>query len=95
VALGWLQLDDVVPLPRVQGLPLPTLLLVGGLLAGFLLALVARPLVDLGARRRGRQARRRLGERVAEVADAEVLEPLADAREDHRRFCAAVTRAGS
>jgi hypothetical protein len=24
-----------------------------------------------------------------------VLEPLADAREDHRRFCAAVTRAGS
>jgi GTP-binding protein EngB required for normal cell division len=95
VVLGWLQLADVIPLPRVQGLPLPTLLLVCGLLAGFLLAVVARPLVDLGARRRGRSARRRLTERVGEVADAEVLEPLADAREDHRRFCASVTRAGS
>jgi putative protein kinase ArgK-like GTPase of G3E family len=95
VVLGWLQLDDVVPLPRVEGFPLPTLLLVGGLLAGFLLALVARPLVNFGARRRGRQARRRLTARVGEVADAEVLEPLAEARADHRRFCAAVTRAGS
>ncbi|MCW2698373.1 MAG: putative transporter, partial [Modestobacter sp.] len=95
VALGWLQLDDVVPLPRVQGIPLPTLLLVGGLLAGALLALVARPLVALGARRRGRAARRRLTERVQDVADIEVLGPLEGAREDHRRFCAAVTRAGS
>ena len=95
VALGWLQLDDVVPLPRVQGIPLPTLLLGGGLLAGALLALVARPLVRLGARRRGRAARRRLTERVQDVADAEVLEPLESAREDHRRFCAAVTRARS
>jgi hypothetical protein len=95
VALGWLQLADVVPLPRVQGLPLPTLLLVGGLLAGFLLALVARPLVHLGARRRGRKVRRRLTAGVGEVADAEVLEPLADARADHRRFCGAVTRAAS
>jgi hypothetical protein len=30
VALGYLRLDDVVPLPRVEGFPLPTLLLVGG-----------------------------------------------------------------
>ena len=43
VVLGFFQLDDVVPLPRVEGLPLPTLLLVGGLLAGLLLAVVARP----------------------------------------------------
>ena len=53
VVLGFFQLDDVVPLPRVQGMPLPTLLLVGGLLAGLLLAVVARPLVGLRARRRG------------------------------------------
>jgi putative protein kinase ArgK-like GTPase of G3E family len=95
VVLGWLQLDDVVPLPRVEGLPLPTLLLAGGLLAGALLALVARPLVALGARRRGRQVERRLDARIADVADEEVLEPLDASREDHRRFCAAVTRAGS
>ncbi|WP_222192584.1 YfjP family GTPase [Modestobacter italicus] len=95
VGLGLLQLDDVVPLPRVEGIPLPTLLLVGGLLAGLLLALVARPLVRAGARRRARQVRRRLLDRVGEVAEAEVIEPLGEARADHARFCAAVTRAGS
>ncbi|MGY5885231.1 GTPase [Modestobacter lacusdianchii] len=95
VGLGLLQLDDVVPLPRVEGIPLPTLLLVGGLLAGLLLALVARPLVRAGARRRARQVRRRLLDRVGEVAEVEVVEPLGEARADHARFCAAVTRAGS
>ncbi|TWH75546.1 50S ribosome-binding GTPase [Modestobacter roseus] len=95
VGLGLLQLDDVVPLPRVEGIPLPTLLLVGGLLSGLLLALVARPLVRAGARRRGRLARRRLLDRVAEVADDEVLGPLGEARADHDRFCAAVGRAGA
>jgi energy-coupling factor transporter ATP-binding protein EcfA2 len=59
VLLGLLQLDDVLPLPRVEGIPLPTLLLAAGLLAGFLLALVSRPLVGLRARRRGRAAARR------------------------------------
>src|SRR3712207_9412676 len=56
VGLGFFQLDDVVPLPRVEGIPLPTLLLVGGLLAGALLALVARPLVGLRGRRRAGRA---------------------------------------
>jgi energy-coupling factor transporter ATP-binding protein EcfA2 len=94
VVLGWLRLDDVVPLPRVEGLPLPTLLLAGGLLAGALLALLTRPLVRFGARRRARRARRRLLDRVADVAYDEVSAPLAEAREDHARFCAAVHRAG-
>jgi energy-coupling factor transporter ATP-binding protein EcfA2 len=95
VVLGWLQLDDVVPLPRVQGFPLPTVLLVLGLLAGLLLALIARPVVAAGARRRAGRARRRLTDRVADVAREDVLDPLAGTREDHRRFCAAVTRAAS
>ena len=95
VVLGWLQLDDVVPLPRVEGLPVPTLLLVGGLLAGALLALLVRPFVALRARRRARRARKRLDTAVAAVAQAEVLDPLAETTADHARFCAAVTRAGS
>jgi hypothetical protein len=95
VGLGLLQLDEVVPLPRVQGIPVPTLLLVGGLLAGLLLALLSRPVVHAGARRRARQVRRRLTDRVAEVADVEVLEPLTEARADHDRFCAALSRAGT
>ena len=95
VGLGLLQLADVVPLPRVEGIPVPTLLLVGGLLAGLLLALVSRPLVRAGARRRARQVRQRLIDRVAEVADTEVLAPLTRAGADHDRFCAAVSRARS
>ena len=94
VVLGWLQLGDVLPVPRTQGIPVPTLLLVGGLLAGLLLAVLARPLVTAGARRRGRAVRRRLTDRVGEVAEDEVLAPLAAVRADHRSYCAAVTRAG-
>ena len=86
VALGFFQLDDVVPLPRVQGVPLPTLLLAGGLLAGLLLALVARPLVRLRARRRGRAAERRLRTAVDAVAEDELLAPMAAVREDADRF---------
>jgi energy-coupling factor transporter ATP-binding protein EcfA2 len=93
VGLGYLQLDDVLPLPRVEGVPLPTLLLVAGLLAGLLLALLARPLVRVSARRRRRRAERRLHAAVEQVAQDEVLVPLARAREDHDRYCSAVTRA--
>ena len=93
VVLGFFQLDDVVPLPRVEGLPLPTLLLVGGLLAGALLALVARPLVGLRARRRARRAEQRLYAAVDVVAQEEVLAPMAEVREDHDRYRAAVSRA--
>ncbi len=95
VGLAYLQLDDVVPMPKVQGIPLPTLLLIGGLLAGLLLAVLARPLVRAGARARGRRAQKRLHEAVDQVARDEVLAPLEHAREDHARFCAAVHRARS
>jgi hypothetical protein len=93
VVLGFFQLDDVLPLPRVEGIPLPTLLVVGGLLAGLLLALVCRPLVALRARRRARTAERRLTAAVREVAEAEVLAPMAAVQRDAERFCAAVAAA--
>jgi GTP-binding protein EngB required for normal cell division len=94
VVLGFFQLGDVLPLPRVQGVPLPTLLLVAGLLAGALLAVLARPFVGARARRRARAARRRLEAGIAEVAVAELLGPMAEVRADARRFCGAVRRAG-
>ena len=93
VALGFFQLDDVVPLPRTHGVPVPTLLLAGGLLAGLLLGLVARPLVGLRARRRGRAAARRLRTAVDAVAEDELLGPMAAVREDADRFRAAVEAA--
>jgi len=93
VALGFFQLDEVVPLPRVEGVPLPTLLVIGGLLAGLLLAFVSRPVVGLRARRRGRAAGRRLRAAVDAVAEEEVLGPMLDVREDAARFRTAVEKA--
>ncbi|TKV57645.1 GTP-binding protein HSR1 [Nakamurella flava] len=93
MVLGWLQLDDIVPLPRVAGLPLPTLLLAGGLLAGLLLAAVCRPLVARTARRRAARVQQRLTSAVAAVAVAEIGAPLAAVRADHDRFRAAAQRA--
>ena len=56
--------------------PLPTVLLLGGLLAGLLLALLARALAVLGARRRRARAEARLRESVADVAENLVLAPV-------------------
>ena len=92
-ALGFARLDDVLPVPEVSGVPLPTLMLVVGLLAGALLAALVRPLVRAGARRRGRRAGDRLRERVEEVARTEVLGPVEAALDAHRRWCAALERA--
>ena len=50
--LGWLQLPSIET-PTWGPLPWPFVLLVGGLLAGLLLALVSRFLAGVGARRRG------------------------------------------
>jgi hypothetical protein len=74
--LGYLQLDDAFPTPEVRGLPVPTALLAGGLLAGLLVAFLARLVNGAGARRRARRARRALDERVAAVAEELVLAPL-------------------
>jgi GTP-binding protein EngB required for normal cell division len=93
--LGFAQLDDVVPMPEVEGFPLPTLLLVGGLLCGLLLAVLVRPFVRAGARRRGRRAGDRLRDRVEQVARSEVLEPVQASLEAHGRWCAALERARS
>jgi energy-coupling factor transporter ATP-binding protein EcfA2 len=74
--LGYLQLDDAIPTPDVGALPLPTALLIGGILAGVLLAALARLVNRIGARRRGRRAQRALRERIATVADELVIAPL-------------------
>jgi len=74
--LGYLQLDNAVPTPDVRGIPAPTALLIAGLVAGIVVAFVARIVNGFGARRRARRARRALDERVAVVADELVLAPL-------------------
>ncbi len=88
----WLQLPDP-PTPKAGRIPLPTLLLLGGLAAGLLLALIARALAHMGAKRRARSARRRLLEGVGEVADIRILDPIRDELGAYTDMCAALGRA--
>ena len=84
VGLGWLVAGYGVRIlglpafdnPKVGEVPLPTLLLLGGLLLGALLALLIRPIVNLGARRAGRRAEQRLRGSVTEVAREYVVAPV-------------------
>lgn len=59
-------------------IPWPTLMVLGGLALGLLLALVCRVFGALGARRRAMGARRRLRQSVGVVADELVRTPVGD-----------------
>ena len=64
------------PTPEVGGFALPTLLLLGGVLIGVLLALVCRWLVSLTARSRARRADKRLRDAISEVSAEVVVVPI-------------------
>lgn len=72
LALGLPQLPPVL----WYGVPAGTWLLVGGVLAGVLLAVLGRALVEIGAGSRARAARRSLDAAVAAVVEAEVFGPV-------------------
>ncbi|WP_240942082.1 GTPase [Planosporangium thailandense] len=95
VGLLWLAVRYVffalglpeLPGPHVGRVPLATVLLVGGLVAGLLVSIVARPLIRFGARRAQARVQNRLRTAVKEVARdlvvapvREVLHAYADAR---------------
>jgi predicted GTPase len=90
---GWLRIEDVVPLPEVAGIPIPTWLLLGGAVAGLLLAFLCRLANGVGANRRARRAGRALREQVAQVAEELVLVPVERELDAHARLCAAVAAA--
>ncbi|MFC4786925.1 GTPase [Nocardioides sp. MAHUQ-72] len=72
---GLLQLPEPAT-PDVAGLPVPTLLLLGGVAAGLMLALLCRFLVAATARSRARSADARLREAVRSVAQELVVVPV-------------------
>ncbi|MFN2470549.1 MAG: GTPase [Gaiellaceae bacterium] len=91
--LGWLRIEDVVPLPEVKGMPIPTVLLLGGAAAGIVLAFVARLLNGAGASRRARRAARSLRQRIDEVAQELVVDPVDRELGVREELCAAISTA--
>lgn len=91
--LGYLELDDVLPIPDVAGLALPTLMLGGGILAGLLLALAMRMVHGAAARRRARAAGRSVRKRVGEVGLELIVRPVEAELLAHDRLCAALDAA--
>ncbi|MCW2835875.1 MAG: transporter, partial [Nocardioides sp.] len=64
------------PTPDIRGFPIPTLMLLGGILLGVLLAMVCRVLVGMTARRRARAADKRLRDAISEVSGEIVVAPV-------------------
>jgi GTP-binding protein EngB required for normal cell division len=101
VGLGWLGSAFVLaymqlpPLPRVTwwGLPAPTVLAVGGVVAGLVLAGLARIGVEVGARRRALNAGRALRRSIARVTNELVLAPVEAERERYEKARVALERA--
>lgn len=62
--------------PDYRGIAVPTLMLVLGVVAGIVLALLARPLISAGSKARARKADKRLRAAVADVAEELVIAPV-------------------
>jgi predicted GTPase len=74
--LGYLQLPLLFDTPEQYGLPLPTLLLLVGVVGGIALAVVGRFVNGLVARGRARTAERRLRSAIGGVTDELVVAPI-------------------
>ncbi|MEM7338344.1 MAG: GTPase [Actinomycetota bacterium] len=81
--VAYFQLPPL-PLPRYRGIPYPTGLVIGGIIAGLLLAFIARQFARVGARRRAGRVRKRTADAVGEIADEIVIDPMR-AELAHRR----------
>jgi len=81
--LGALRLPEPRT-PYVGWLPLPTLLLLAGLILGLLLGVMVRSVAGAAARARGLRAKARLLEAVAGVAGSRVIGPVRQVLADHR-----------
>ncbi len=81
--LEWFKVPDP-PTPEWNGWPVPTLMVIGGLVLGVVVAVVARRFVAVSARNQERRVRKRLAKRTRAVGDAQIVGPL-DAEIDRMR----------
>lgn len=83
--LGILQMDNILSTPSWGPLPVPVIMLAGGLLAGVLLAALARFLAAIGGPRRARKMERRLNDSIEVSATETVMDPVRMVLDRHRR----------
>jgi hypothetical protein len=95
LVLSYLRLDDLLPMPEVEGVPLPTAMLLGGAVGGIALAFLARLVNGIGAKRRARTAERALRARVEEAAQGLVIEPVQAELDRRDRLRTAIATATS
>lgn len=88
-ALSWLQIPRP-PTPELEEIPWPTVLLLGGLASGFVLAFLFGTLARFGAARRARRARARMVAEVEKVAHERVLAHIESELAARRSLCDAV-----
>ena len=81
--LGWLKVPQP-DTPYLGPLPWPTLLLVGGAALGLVTALVLRPVIGAGARRRTERVRRQLELALSQATEWSILLPVRQVLADHR-----------
>ncbi|WP_449374791.1 hypothetical protein [Arthrobacter psychrolactophilus] len=84
-ALAYFQMP-VPETPKVEDWPLPTLMVIAGVVLGIFLALTSKFLAMAGAGGRASLARRRLRESVAEVSETLVVAPVEAEIAHYRAF---------
>ncbi|TMR91873.1 YfjP family GTPase [Nonomuraea basaltis] len=78
------------PLPTVGAVPWPTVLLVGGALAGVVIAMLSRLAAWAGGRRRARRTARALRTAIGQVSREHVLDPVEAELDRYARFTEAL-----
>ncbi|WP_426566238.1 GTPase [Angustibacter sp. McL0619] len=91
---AWLKLPEPGT-PYLGAIPVPTLMLIGGLVIGILIGLVVRWVAPAAGRRRGARVSKRLSKAVQAVAEQRVVAPAEQVLADHRATLDALQRARS
>ena len=93
-ALGYFQMP-VPEVPRVEGWPVPTLMIAAGVVLGIFLAITGRFIAAAAANARAARARKRLNAAVSFVAQELVVEPVEVEVSRLAAFNAALKTAGA
>ncbi len=90
---AYLQLP-ALPTPTIRRIPVPTGLLIGGAILGWLLAMLSRVLASIGARRTGHAVRKDVAQAVRQVSSELILAPIETELAQRSQLIGLLERAG-